>query len=89
MDPQQTTTTLPQERTTAEWVLCSLQFDDLMLIAPEGLNDLTTTSQYLEISKKHLKKEYLNYKHYICKMHELKGKDTVPPSRMSNTEIVM
>ena len=59
MDPQQTTT-LPQEKTMIEWALCSLQFDDVVVMAPEGLNDLPITSQYSEISKKHIKKEYFN-----------------------------
>ena len=36
MDPQETTT-LPKE---LEWVLCSLQFNDTILIVAEGLNDL-------------------------------------------------
>ena len=80
MDPLKTKVTPVWEKITVEWVLCSLQVDDLVLIAPEGLNDLPITSQYHKISKKHVKKEYFNYNCYICKEQGLKRKHTAPPS---------
>ena len=48
MDPQKNTI-LPKENATVEWVLCSPHSDDIILIAPEGLNDLPNGKQYHEI----------------------------------------
>ena len=79
MDPQKTTT-LPRENVTLEWTLCSPHFDDIILIAPERLNDLHITSQYQKIPMKQIKKKNFNYKHYIYKMNCLRRKYTTPPA---------
>ena len=46
------TKNLPSEQTNIEWVLCSMHFEDTVLIAPEMLNDTPLT--------KHTKKYQLN-----------------------------
>ena len=45
MDPKQKTIST-KEKATVEWVLCSTHFDDIVFIAPEGLNKISITSQY-------------------------------------------
>ena len=62
-----------------EWVLCSPHFDDIILVAPKGLNDNPVTSQYQEIPMKQISKKYFEVEH--PKMHCERRKDTTLPSR--------
>ena len=57
MDTQKKTVST-KEKATVELVLCSPHFDDIVLIAPEALNDIPITSEYQEIPVKQIRKKY-------------------------------
>ena len=61
-----------------EWLPSSPHFDGIILIAPEGLNDITITSQHKEILMKQIKKNVFDPE--SPKTHCVKRKDTTPPS---------
>ena len=61
-----------KEKATIEWVLCSPHFDDVLFIAPEGLNDVPINSLYKEIPMKQIKKKYFDLE--LPKTHCVKRK---------------
>ena len=47
--------------TIIESVLCSLKLDDVVHIAPKGLNTIQIESNYQQTSVKNFRGEYFNY----------------------------
>ena len=80
----QTKTIATDLKTTVERLICSPHFNNIILIAPKGLNDITVTSQYQEIPMKQIRKKYFEVKQ--PKMHHVKRKDTTSPSRKFKKE---
>ena len=44
-----------------EWVLCSPNFDDVVHIAPKGLNTIQIESNYQETPIRNIRRVYFNY----------------------------
>ena len=80
MEFKETTLTLPLKQTTIEWILCSPNFNDIVLIAPEGLKDTSIDQNYQEIPSKQFKKEYFNLPNYHCMTCSHGRKDNISPS---------
>ena len=71
MDFKETISTLLPKQTTIEWVLCSPHFDDIILIAPEGLEDTPPDQNYQEILSKQIKIECFSHAHFQVKRQYL------------------
>ena len=66
---KEATPNLQPEQTTIEWVFCLTHFEDIVLIAPEMLNDTPIDDNHQEKPTKQIKKEYFNHTHYHCWTH--------------------
>ena len=76
-----------QENIQIEWLLCSPQFDDIILIAPEGLN-IPIDFNYKEVWTKSVLKTYFNHHiRYLSKINMLKQKWLCISN--SETEIIL
>ena len=69
MDPHENTK-IDTETTTIEWALCSSNFEGIVIIVPQNLNNIPNTSQYEEISTKQICKRY--FKVECCKNQQMK-----------------
>ena len=49
------------EHTKTEWVLCSEDWRDIVIMYIPELNDVTTEDNYAEISEEEIKDAYLKY----------------------------
>ena len=64
----------PDEKSPLHWVLCSENWEDLVIIAVPELNTTPIESNYLNMSTQDIKQSYFNGSHSQCQKSRKKPK---------------
>ena len=62
------------EKSPLHWVLCSENWEDLMIIAVPELSTTLIESSYLDVSTQDIKRSYFNGPHNECRKSKKKSK---------------